>query len=91
MKIIEKNIKLNHIIQRLKSTLQHIKKSQKIYDKDIAYALNLDAQYFAVIKKRGKIPYRELAQFCFDNEIDLKWMLFGETSRNIVFKDNLKA
>ncbi|MEJ2436784.1 MAG: hypothetical protein P8Y43_05410 [Sulfurovaceae bacterium] len=80
----EKIIKLDHIIKRIKLTVQTCTKSKKIYDKDIALLLKLEPQYFAVIKKRGKIPYKELAEFCFDNEIDLKWMLYGETTRNTV-------
>ena len=80
----EKIIKLEHIIKRIKLTVQTGTKSKKIYDKDIALLLKLEPQYFAVIKKRGKIPYKELAEFCFDNEIDLKWMLYGETTRNTV-------
>jgi hypothetical protein len=80
----KKIIKLDHIIKRIKLTVQTGTKSKKIYDKDIALLLKLEPQYFAVIKKRGKIPYKELAEFCFDNEIDLKWMLYGETTRNTV-------
>lgn len=80
----EKIIKLEHIIKRIKLTVQTSTKSKKIYDKDIALLLKLEPQYFAVIKKRGKIPYKELAEFCFDNEIDLKWMLYGETTRNTI-------
>jgi hypothetical protein len=81
----EKIIKLDHIIKRIKLTVQTRTKSKKIYDKDIALLLKLEPQYFAVIKKRGKIPYKELAEFCFDNEIDLKWMLYGETTKNVAF------
>jgi len=82
----ERIIKLDHIIKRIKLAVQTSSKSKKIYDKDIALLLKLEPQYFAVIKKRGKIPYKELAGFCFDNEIDLKWMLYGETTRNIVIE-----
>ncbi|MBN2768953.1 MAG: hypothetical protein JXQ68_07585 [Campylobacterales bacterium] len=71
--------------------MQKETKSKRVYDKDIALLLGLEPQYFAVIKKRGKIPYKELAQFCFDNEIDLKWMLFGKTSRNIILEASLKG
>ena len=85
MKIQKRTVQLDKIIQRLKLTLQNIKKYEKIYDKDIAHALMLKPQYFAVIKKRGKIPYKELAEFCFENEIDLKWMLFGKSSKNKLF------
>lgn len=87
----EKIIRLDQIISRIKLTMQKETKSKRVYDKDIALLLGLEPQYFAVIKKRGKIPYKELAQFCFDNEIDLKWMLFGKTSRNIILEASLKG
>lgn len=83
----EKIIKLDHIIKRIRLAVKTNTKSKRIYDKDIALLLKLEPQYFAVIKKRGKIPYKELAAFCFDNEIDLKWMLYGETTRNIVIEE----
>ncbi len=87
----ERIIRLDQIISRIKLTMQKETKRKRVYDKDIALLLGLEPQYFAVIKKRGKIPYKELAEFCFDNEIDLKWMLYGETTRNIVIEDKAQS
>ncbi|MDY0195954.1 MAG: hypothetical protein RBR33_07850, partial [Sulfurovaceae bacterium] len=55
------------IISRLKELISQTSESKKIYDKDVAMALELDPQYFAVIKKRKKIPFEAIAYFSRNN------------------------
>jgi len=53
-------------------------KKEKILDRDIADFLELDPQYFAVIKRRKKIPYESLAHFCTQHNINLNWILLAQ-------------
>ncbi|MDD5360211.1 MAG: hypothetical protein PHI79_01445 [Sulfurovaceae bacterium] len=69
-------MEFDKIIKRLRIVLSDNNYAQKIYDKDIASALNLEAQYFAVMKKRKKIPFKEIAIFCNKNNISINWILF---------------
>ena len=39
-------------------------KERKIYDKDVASALDIPASRFATIKRRNSIPYESLILFC---------------------------
>jgi len=66
------------IMERMSAILQHRSKRVKIRDRDIAAALGLDPQYYAVIKRRNKIPYESLALFCKKHRISLNWLLFGQ-------------
>ena len=43
------------VTERLRNILTTTLKKNKIYDRDIAEALGLEPQYYAVIKKRKKI------------------------------------
>jgi hypothetical protein len=76
-------IVFNEIIERLRTLLQHQTGQTKIRDRDIATTLNLDPQYFAVIKRRNKIPYEALAHFCHRQHISLNWILFGQAPRHL--------
>jgi hypothetical protein len=69
-------MEFDKIIKKLRIILSDNNYAQKIYDKDIASALNLEAQYFAVMKKRKKIPFKEIAIFCNKNNISINWILF---------------
>lgn len=69
-------MEFDEIIKRLRDALSHGNSTQKIYDKDIALALELDAQYFAVMKKRKKIPFKEIAIFCNQNNLNINQILF---------------
>lgn len=69
-------MEFDEIIKRLRIRLSNDNNMQKIYDKDIASALGLEAQYFAVMKKRKKIPFREIAIFCNQNNLSINWILF---------------
>ena len=41
----------------------------KVYDKDVADALEISQANFATIKKRNSIPYKEVLQFCKKNDL----------------------
>jgi len=71
-------IAFKDVMQRIKEVLQHSTGAQKILDRDIAAALQLDPQYFAVIKRRNKIPYEALAHFCKKHKISLNWVLMEQ-------------
>jgi len=56
-------IDFSDVMQRIKEILIIKMKKEKILDRDIADILKLDPQYYAVIKRRKKIPYEKLAYF----------------------------
>lgn len=66
------------VMERVKQVLSAQNKKTKILDKDIADALQLDPQYFAVIKRRRKIPYEALAHFCKKNQLSMNWILLAQ-------------
>ena len=74
-------IAFQDIIQRLQNLLLEESGSTKILDREIALTLGLDPQYFAVIKRRKKIPYEALAAFCYQRHINLNWLLMGQEPR----------
>lgn len=76
-------IVFNEIIERLRTLLQQQTGQPKVRDRDIAATLKLDPQYFAVIKRRNKIPYEALAFFCHRQRISLNWILFGQAPRHL--------
>jgi len=76
-------IVFHDIIERIRTLLQHQNGQEKIKDREIAAALELDPQYFAVIKKRNKIPYEALAHFCRRRKISLNWLLFDQKPKRL--------
>jgi hypothetical protein len=71
-------IEFSFVLNQLKTVLQEQINRDKILDKDIAKFLELDPIYFAVIKRRNKIPYESLAYFCKRYKINMLWILFGK-------------
>ena len=76
-------INFSDIILRIKKIITEDREKQKIYNKDIAQALELSPEYFAVIKKRGKIPYEAIAHFCKERKISINWILFGQEPKKL--------
>ena len=66
------------VMQRIRNLLQTQIKKEKILDKDIALALQLNPQNYAVIKRRQKIPYEAIAYFSKKNKINMNWVLFAQ-------------
>ncbi len=76
-------IQFNDIMQRIEKVIAVNTKNRRVYNKEVAQALELTPQYFAVIKKRGKIPYEAIAAFCRDREISINWILFGQEPQKL--------
>jgi hypothetical protein len=71
-------IDFHEVMQRVKQILLAQTQKEKILDRDIADSLALDPQYFAVIKRRKKIPYEPLAHFCKHHKISMNWILLAQ-------------
>lgn len=69
------------VMERVRQVLSAQNKKTKILDRDIADSLELDPQYFAVIKRRKKIPYESLAHFCAQRNISMNWILLAQNPR----------
>jgi hypothetical protein len=76
-------IDFQEVMQRIKEILIIKTKKEKILDRDIADTLKLDPQYYAVIKRRKKIPYEKLAYFCKENRISMNWILLEQKPQNL--------
>lgn len=71
-------IHFSEVMQRIKLILSSQIHKHKILDKDIALALQLDPQYYAVMKKRNKIPYESIAYFSESNKLNMNWILLAQ-------------
>jgi hypothetical protein len=71
------------VTERLKSVLTQQLQKTKIYDRDVAAALELDPQYYAVIKRRNKIPYEAIANYCKKHRISINWILFHQQPQKL--------
>ena len=76
-------IDFQEVMQRIKEILIIKTKKEKILDRDIADTLKLDPQYYAVIKKRKKIPYESLAYFCIEHKISMNWILLEQKPQTL--------
>ncbi|MCF6205802.1 MAG: helix-turn-helix domain containing protein [Sulfurovum sp.] len=72
-----------NVITRLKSIIGQRQQQSKVRDMDVAAALGLDPQYFAVIKRRNKIPYEAIARFCEKERISMNWVLLEQAPRDL--------
>lgn len=66
------------VMQRIRAVLVLQIKKEKILDKDIAIALHIDPQNYAVIKRRKRIPFESIAYFAKKNKLSINWILFSQ-------------
>ena len=71
-------IDFNDVMFRIKQILTNHSKKNKIFDKDIALALELHPQNYAVMKKRKKIPYQSIAYFSQAHNLNMNWVLLAD-------------
>ncbi|WOE70176.1 S24 family peptidase [Hydrogenimonas thermophila] len=68
---------------RLKDILSTELGEKKVYDKDVAEALDIDPAYFAVLKKRGRLPLEAVVAFCAKRSISINWLLYDQMPRTL--------
>ena len=81
-------IEFNDVMKRVTEILDASRENRRIYNKEVAQALSLTPEYFAVIKKRGKIPYEAIASFCHSRRISINWILFGQQPKELCSKED---
>jgi len=69
---------LGDIIEKLKDVLSESTIGKKVFDKDVATALNIPQATFATMKKRNSIPYEEILEFCALKKISVNWLFFDQ-------------
>ncbi len=79
---------LLEIVEEIKSIVSGDFDGKKIFDKDVADVLGISQMNFATMKKRNKIPYVELLDFCATKSISINWMLYGQSPESLVEATN---
>jgi len=78
----------SNIVEEIKSIVSQDFAPKKVFDKDIAEILNISQMNFATMKKRNKIPFTELLDFCAQKSISINWLLYGQSPESLVEATN---
>jgi len=76
------------IVEEIKSIISSEFNGKKIFDKDVADILGVTQMNFATMKKRNKIPFGELLDFCATKSISINWILYGQSPESLVESTN---
>lgn len=76
------------IVEEIKDIVSAEHPGKKIFDKDIADLLGISQMNFATIKKRDKIPFNELLDFCAKKAISINWLLYGQAPESLIESTN---
>ena len=72
------------IVEEIKSIISDEITPKKVFDKDVAKVLGISQMNFATMKKRNKIPFNELLNFCAKRSISINWLLYGQSPESLV-------
>ncbi len=73
------------IIEKLKDIISHELNNKKIFDKDIALALEIDYDNFRKQKTRdNSIPYYEIMSFLAKRNISINWFFFNQLPESLI-------
>lgn len=75
---------IDEIIAKLKVVLSSDIKDRRVFDKDLAQALDISQANFATMKNRGKIPYSEILNFCAKRKISINWLLYNQSPNSLI-------
>ncbi len=76
------------IVEGIKDIVSEDFPSRKIFDKDVADLLGISQMNFATMKKRDKIPFMELLDFCARRSIAINWLLYGQSPESLIEPTN---
>ncbi len=76
------------IAEEIKSIVSTEFNGRKIFDKDVADILGISQMNFATMKKRNKVPFGELLDFCATKSISINWLLYGQSPESLIEATN---
>lgn len=76
------------IVEEIKNIISSELHGKKIFDKDVADTLGINQINFASMKKRNKIPFDKLLDFCALKSISINWILYGQSPESLVDATN---
>ncbi len=76
------------IVEEIKSIVSQEFAPKKVFDKDIAAILGISPMNFATMKKRNKVPFTELLDFCAQRSISINWLLYGQSPESLIDATN---
>ena len=76
------------IVEDIKNIISPEFEGKKIFDKDVADILGITRMNFATLKKRNRIPFNELLDFCAKRTISINWLLYGQSPESLVEATN---
>jgi len=71
------------LLPKLKDVISKELGDKKVYDKDVADALEINHLTFATMKNRGKVPYEEILNFCATRKISINWLFYDQATRSL--------
>jgi hypothetical protein len=77
-------LQVSDIIDKLKDVLSQQKSNGKVFDKDVANALEISQANFATMKTRNKIPFGNILDFCALKKISINWLLYGQDPSSLI-------
>jgi DNA-binding Xre family transcriptional regulator len=77
-----------NIVEEIKSIVSSEFSAKKVFDKDVADILGISRMNFATMKKRDKIPFTELLDFCARKTISINWLLYGQSPESLIEATN---
>jgi phage repressor protein C with HTH and peptisase S24 domain len=75
---------LKSVIEKLKDIISQDKSGAKVFDKDVAKALDIPQTTFATMKKRNSIPFKEILQFCATKKLSINWLFFDQAVEMLI-------
>lgn len=78
----------SEIVEEIKSIISNDFSNRKVFDKDVAGVLGVSQMNFATMKKRNKIPFTELLDFCAMKSISINWLLYGQSPESLLEATN---
>jgi DNA-binding Xre family transcriptional regulator len=76
------------IVETIKDVVSAEFADRKVFDKDVAQLLNISQMNFATMKKRNKIPFTELLDFCAKRSIAINWLLYNQSPESLIEPTN---
>ena len=74
----------NEILEKIKDIISQEKGNTKLFNKDVAEALNIKYDNFRKHKARGTIPYPEIMSFLAKRNISINWFFFNQLPESLI-------
>ena len=81
---VDYSFDFERISNKLKLHIQTSNNKKRVYDIEVAQALNISKSYYSLAKRGERLPLEQILLYCAQHRININYLLFSQSKESLI-------